>query len=128
MNGEQRQGAGAEVPTESPTAGSADVPKRRKLSRREAYRLALHHAITDRESMAEAWDSHTAESQDAAWLASEFKRVLAEAFGERTVEDALAASGGKGTPLPRLLNHPPQDFCATRLSLKLPLSPAPGRG
>ena len=62
----------------------------RKLSRDTAHRLALHYAINERDSYADAYGGEGPEAERAMRLASEFRRVLREEFGEITSEDALA--------------------------------------
>lgn len=95
--------------------------KRKRLSRRDAYRLALHYAIVERESFAEAWAHMDDEAapQKAAWLASEFRRVLAESFGEQTVEDAMAQQLGPGVPLSQVVRREPSEFCAPAIDVRL---------
>lgn len=71
----------------------------RRLSRREAHRLALHYAINERDSLVDAYSRGMQDDPApvrAAWLAAEFRRVLAKEFGQRTVEDEMV---GQGTPV-----------------------------
>jgi len=63
-----------------------------KLSRQTAHRLALHYAIAERDGFAAATAGcGDGQSEKASALASEFRRVLREEFGEVTVDDALEA-------------------------------------
>jgi len=63
----------------------------KRLSRRNAHRLALHYAICERDSFADAYHPDDEPGKRAAFLASEFRRVLKEEFGEITSEDRLRA-------------------------------------
>lgn len=64
----------------------------KRLSRKEAHRLALHYAIVERDSFADAnLGSDEVQAEKARNLASEFRRVLREEFDDMTWEDAFAA-------------------------------------
>lgn len=64
-----------------------------RISRRNAHRLALHYAIAERDSFADATSGcGGGQTEKAAALANEFRRVLLEEFGEITAEDAFAAA------------------------------------
>lgn len=63
----------------------------KRMSRRTAHRLALHYAINERDSYADAWRAGSPERQRAEWQAAEFRRVLKEEFGQITAEDHFAA-------------------------------------
>lgn len=63
-----------------------------KMSRRTVHRLALHYAICERDSYADAWGPGEPERVRAEFQASEFRRVLKEEFGQLTAEDTFAAA------------------------------------
>ena len=66
----------------------------KQLSRRNAHRLALHYAIAERDSFADATAGcGDGQTEKASALANEFRRVLLEEFGEVTAEDAFKAAG-----------------------------------
>lgn len=69
----------------------------RRRSRRTLHRLALHYAIAERDSFAEAYgeDSNDDAATRARQLAADFRRCLFEEFGEITSEDALATGPGR---------------------------------
>lgn len=81
----------------------------RKLSRREAHRLAFHYAINERDSFAGAYDSTPDDpaATRAAWLASEFRRGLKEEFGEITTEDHMIANPGPSVSIFALVERKP---------------------
>lgn len=77
------------------------------MSRRQAHRLALHYAIAERDSYADAWHFGSEERARAERQSSEFRRVLHEEFGEITSEDALAQSNMVPVSINDLpLSHP----------------------
>ena len=82
----------------------------RKLSRREAHRLALHHAIAERDSFADA-NRHCADgiAEKAQGLADEFRRVLMDEFGEKTWEDSFAAQNHPSVDIRSLVDPQPKD-------------------
>lgn len=75
----------------------------KRLSRKEAHRLALHYAICERDSLSEAYSERDDPAAvRARWLAAEFRRVLRDEFGQITLEDDLAANPGPGVPIQEL--------------------------
>lgn len=70
------------------------------MSRRTAHRLALHYAIAERDSYAAATAGcGDGQSEKASALASEFRRVLREEFGEVTADDAFEAEGHRSVSI-----------------------------
>lgn len=84
----------------------------RKLSRREAHRIALHFAINERDSFAGAHSPDEPAAIRAVVLAAELRRVLLEEFGEIIREDYLIQNPGTSISLFDLVIGPKQDFKA----------------
>lgn len=80
----------------------------KRLTRKNAHRQALHYAINERDSYAEAYGGDGPEAARARWLADEFRRVLWEEFGEKTSEDRLAeASEGSFVSVEEIVGRRP---------------------
>lgn len=82
------------------------MAKRKRLTRREAHRLALHYAICERDSFAEANRPGEPARDRAEFLAAEFRRVLRDEFGEQTWEDDLASQDIPSISLSEIIGGP----------------------